>query len=159
MYDFPPHSWGVFAIPMLVLAPLCSIRRSSRRLWSLRGELLSLLPLRGVLQVFDIVALRVIVSDNGGTDTLPAIRAAYGVPPIAHRIWRSVPSEYDDYILAPKKSGYQSIHLAAIDPEGVPLEVQVSSPPSACGSHRGVHSQVCTDFCALSVHNDARSYR
>lgn len=77
------------------------------------------------MQVYDIIALRVIVSDNGGADTLSAIRAAYSVPPIAHRIWRSVASEYDDYILSPKKSGYQSIHLAAVAKEGVPLEVQV----------------------------------
>jgi GTP pyrophosphokinase len=77
------------------------------------------------VQVYDIVALRVIISDNDGADTLAAIRAAYSVPPIAHRIWKSVASEFDDYILSPKKSGYQSIHLAAIAPEGVPLEVQV----------------------------------
>ena len=33
--------------------------------------------------------------------------------------------EYDDYIINPKRSGYQSLHTAVKGPGGVPMEVQI----------------------------------
>ena len=42
-----------------------------------------------------------------------------------HRLWRKVGGEYDDYIINPKRSGYQSLHTAVRGPGGVPIEVQI----------------------------------
>lgn len=77
-------------------------------------------------EVYDAVALRVVVSDSGDAQAKEAaVRACYRIRPLVNRLWRPVPKEYDDYIVAPKKSGYQSIHAAVHGPGGVPMEVQI----------------------------------
>lgn len=81
------------------------------------------------VQVYDTVALRVVVSDGEGPGAPDPIMTCYRLPPVAYRLWRRVLAEYDDYITRPKGSGYKSIHLAVIGPNGVPLEVQVCRPP------------------------------
>ena len=47
------------------------------------------------------------------------------IQPAVHRLWRKVGGEYDDYIINPKRSGYQSLHTAVMGPGGVPIEVQI----------------------------------
>ena len=47
------------------------------------------------------------------------------IQPAVHRLWRKVGGEYDDYIVNPKQSGYQSLHTAVKGPGGVPMEVQI----------------------------------
>lgn len=47
------------------------------------------------------------------------------IQPAVHRLWRKVGGEYDDYIVNPKRSGYQSLHTAVKGPGGVPMEVQI----------------------------------
>ena len=42
-----------------------------------------------------------------------------------HQLWREVGGENDDYIVNPKRSGYQSLHTAVRGPGGVPMEVQI----------------------------------
>lgn len=81
--------------------------------------------------MYDTVALRVVVSDAEGPGAPDPIMTCYRIPPVAYRLWRRVPAEYDDYITSPKGSGYKSIHLAVIGPCGVPLEVQARPPPAA----------------------------
>ena len=76
-------------------------------------------------QVYDSIAIRLVVSDDGGKLLEPAMRVCYQIPPIVRRLWKRIPHELDDYISAPKKSGYQSIHMAVTGPGGVPIEVQV----------------------------------
>ncbi|KAL3147107.1 hypothetical protein ABBQ38_015063 [Trebouxia sp. C0009 RCD-2024] len=78
-----------------------------------------------VRQVYDARALRVIVDDEGGSRTGDAWAAAYRIQPAVHRLWRKVGGEYDDYIVNPKQSGYQSLHTAVKGPGGVPMEVQI----------------------------------
>ncbi|DBA73503.1 TPA: hypothetical protein ACH3X1_011529 [Trebouxia sp. C0004] len=78
-----------------------------------------------VRQVYDARALRVIVGDEGGSKTEDAWAAAYRIQPAVHRLWRKVGGEYDDYIVNPKRSGYQSLHTAVKGPGGVPMEVQI----------------------------------
>lgn len=66
--------------------------------------------------VHDLLALRVIVAD---------VSACYEVLSIVHSNWRSVESEYDDYIARPKPNGYRSLHTVVRDGTGRPIEIQI----------------------------------
>ena len=67
-------------------------------------------------QIYDIRAVRVIV------DTVPQCYLSLG---IVHNLWRPIPSEFDDYIAAPKDNFYQSLHTALLDKEGKTIEIQI----------------------------------
>ena len=67
-------------------------------------------------EVYDIRALRVLV---------PTVADCYAILGWLHNRWENIPSEYDDYIAAPKENGYQSLHTAVIGPEGKTLEIQI----------------------------------
>ena len=67
-------------------------------------------------QVYDIRALRVLV---------PTVADCYAVLGWMHSRWENLPSEYDDYIAAPKENGYRSLHTAVIGPEEKILEIQI----------------------------------
>jgi GTP pyrophosphokinase len=66
--------------------------------------------------VYDVRAVRVIVDDKP---------TCYHVLGIVHGLWHPIPSEFDDYIAAPKENSYQSLHTAVIDDDGNNLEVQI----------------------------------
>ena len=78
-------------------------------------------------QVYDARALRVVVEDSNGVREREAISACYKLLPAVHRLWKKVEGEDDDYISAPKESGYQSLHTAVVGPGGIPMEVQIRS--------------------------------
>ena len=67
-------------------------------------------------EVYDIRALRVLV---------PTVADCYAVLGWMHSRWENLPSEYDDYIAAPKENGYSSLHTAVIGPEEKILEIQI----------------------------------
>jgi len=69
-------------------------------------------------QVFDVRAVRIIVPDTA---------ACYQALGLVHQIWRPVPTEFDDYIAAPKDNFYQSLHTAVYLEDGKTLEVQIRS--------------------------------
>ncbi|KAK4835441.1 hypothetical protein QYF36_009705 [Acer negundo] len=79
----------------------------------------------GINKVYDSRALRVVVGDNNGTLHGPAIQCCYSLLDILHRLWNPIDGEFDDYIVNPKPSGYQSLHTAVQGPDGSPLEVQI----------------------------------
>ena len=76
-------------------------------------------------EVLDARALRVVVSATRGADTngdddgaasrASAVAACYRIHATVRRLWRPIAGEDDDYILAPKPSGYQSLHTAVVD--------------------------------------------
>ncbi len=80
-------------------------------------------------ELYDIVAVRVIVDD------LAQCYAALGV---VHGAWRHIPSEFDDYISAPKENGYSSIHTAVLGPDARPLEIQIRTHEMHAASEYGV---------------------
>ncbi|XP_020260560.1 uncharacterized protein LOC109836927 [Asparagus officinalis] len=78
-----------------------------------------------IRHVYDARALRVVVGDRNGTLHGPAVKSCYSLLDIVHRLWTPIDGEFDDYIINPKSSGYQSLHTAVQGPDGSPLEVQI----------------------------------
>ena len=66
--------------------------------------------------LFDVRATRILVH---------TIADCYAVLGIVHSMWRSIKSEFDDYIATPKDNEYQSLHTAVIGPEDKTFEIQI----------------------------------
>ncbi len=71
---------------------------------------------RGLEQIFDVTALRVLV---------PSVRDCYAALGVVHNRWSWLPGEFDDYIANPKQNDYRSLHTAVIGPGGRVMEVQI----------------------------------
>lgn len=70
----------------------------------------------GLDMIYDVVALRVIVS---------SVEDCYGALGIVNSHLHPIKEEFDDYIANPKSNGYQSLHTAVRDEEGNYLEIQI----------------------------------
>ncbi|CAA2959342.1 gtp diphosphokinase rsh3, chloroplastic [Olea europaea subsp. europaea] len=79
----------------------------------------------GINKVYDARALRVIVGDKNGTLHGQAVQCCYNLLNIIHRLWTPIDGEFDDYIVNPKPSGYQSLHTAVQGPDSSPIEIQI----------------------------------
>jgi len=71
---------------------------------------------KGIKEIFDIYAFRVIVHD---------ISNCYNVLGCIHDMYNPMLGRFKDYIGTPKPNGYQSLHTTVIGREGVPFEVQI----------------------------------
>lgn len=85
-------------------------------------------------ELADIYAFRVLV------DTEAECYRALGV---IHRGWRMIPTEFDDYISAPKPNNYRSIHTAVIGPPWADgrrqrIEIQIRTHEMHETAERGV---------------------
>jgi len=69
-----------------------------------------------IRQIFDIIALRVIVA---------SIEDCYKALGLIHSLYIPLPGQIDDYIARPKENGYQSIHTTVKDNHGHIFEVQI----------------------------------
>jgi (p)ppGpp synthase/HD superfamily hydrolase len=110
------------------LTPIVDIVRSTLRdggvgaqlsgrvksLWSVHRKMVR----KGVSaqEVFDRVGVRAVVEDEA---------SCYAAVIALHGAFEPILKEFDDYIVHPKPSGYQSLHTAVWVPDFGPVEIQV----------------------------------
>ena len=92
-------------------------------------------------EVYDVRAIRVLVASPDD---------CYRALGVVHNIWRNITNEFDDYIANPKDNGYQSLHTAAIGPEGKVLEVQIRT--------EAMHHEAEYGVCAHWTYKDNASH-
>ncbi|MDO8778450.1 MAG: bifunctional (p)ppGpp synthetase/guanosine-3',5'-bis(diphosphate) 3'-pyrophosphohydrolase, partial [Burkholderiaceae bacterium] len=80
-------------------------------------------------QVFDIRALRVVVSE---------LDDCYAVLSWVHAQFSPIPDEFDDYIAKPKANGYQSLHTVVRDAAGQAIEIQIRTQAMHDKAEHGV---------------------
>jgi len=84
-------------------------------------------------QVFDILALRVVVSD---------VKDCYAALAWVHSHFQPLDEEFDDYIARPKPNGYQSLHTVVRKPAdgkpGKPIEIQIRTEEMHDHAEHGV---------------------
>jgi len=84
-------------------------------------------------QVFDILALRVVVPD---------VKDCYAALAWVHSHFQPIDEEFDDYIARPKPNGYQSLHTvvrALVDGQGgKPIEIQIRTEEMHDHAEHGV---------------------
>lgn len=87
----------------------------------------------GLDKIFDAHALRIILEQDEperpdlDDDARKKARYVdcYRALGLVHSLWKSITSEFDDYIQHPKSNGYKSLHTAVYDDDGKILEVQI----------------------------------
>lgn len=84
-------------------------------------------------QVFDIIALRVVVAD---------VKDCYAALAWVHSHFQPIVEEFDDYIARPKPNGYQSLHTVVRDVDsghvGKPIEIQIRTEEMHDHAEHGV---------------------
>lgn len=85
-------------------------------------------------ELADIYAFRVLMENEAD---------CYRALGVIHRGWRMIPSEFDDYISAPKPNNYRSIHTAVIGPPWADgrrqrIEIQIRTHEMHETAERGV---------------------
>lgn len=91
----------------------------------------TILRQKSIDELYDLFAVRVILD----TDDRNMCFYVYG---IVAGIYPPVPETFKDYISAPKKNGYQSIHSAVVGPGNKPVEVQIRTRQMHLVSEKGV---------------------
>jgi len=84
---------------------------------------------KNINEIYDIVALRIIVKD---------IPTCYAVLGLIHQNWRPLIGRIKDYIALPKTNGYQSIHTTVIRPDGEIIEIQIRTATMHEEAERGI---------------------
>lgn len=69
-------------------------------------------------QIYDLVALRIIVKD---------IKTCYEVLGIVHKFWKPLPGRIKDYIAFPKPNGYRALHTTCLCLGGKITEIQIKT--------------------------------
>ncbi|MBX4192350.1 HD domain-containing protein [Candidatus Parcubacteria bacterium] len=84
-------------------------------------------------KIYDIAALRIIVSD---------IADCYRVLGIVNNLWQPLPKKIKDYIAFPKPNGYQSLHTTVFTGDGGIVEVQIRTEEMHQEAEYGITAHV-----------------
>lgn len=106
---------------------LVEIHRRAKHYWSLYKKLQRYEM--NLSQIYDLVALRIIVND---------IDDCYTTLGLIHKLWRPLPGRIKDYIALPKPNGYQSIHTTVFCWEGKITEIQIRTLKMHEEAERGI---------------------
>jgi len=69
-------------------------------------------------QIYDLVALRIIVED---------VKSCYEVLGVIHKFWKPLPGRIKDYIAFPKPNGYKALHTTCFCLDGRITEIQIKT--------------------------------
>lgn len=92
------------------------IHSRTKHYWSLYQKLLR--HEMNFDKIYDLVALRVIVSD---------VKSCYGVLGVIHKLWRPLPYRIKDYIAFPKPNNYKALHTTCFCLDGKITEFQIKT--------------------------------
>lgn len=70
----------------------------------------------GIDQVYDFIAIRIVVSK---------VSQCYTILGIVNNMWNPVPGRIKDFIAMPRGNRYQSLHTTLVGPDGRPFELQI----------------------------------
>lgn len=98
--------------------PLFEINTRAKHYFSLYQKLLRYQM--DLEQIYDLVALRIILPDNN-------IEDCYKVLGILHKTWQPLPGRIKDYISSPKLNGYRSLHTTVLCKDNKVTEFQIKT--------------------------------
>jgi len=112
-----------------------SIHGRSKHLYSLYQKLLK--HKRDLSQIYDLIAVRIIVPD---------VASCYGALGIVHKVCKPLKGRIKDYIAQPKPNGYQSLHTTIFSPRQFSkddihteiVEIQIRTPDMHAEAEYGI---------------------
>lgn len=107
-----------------------SIQGREKHLYSLYKKLLR--HDRDIAQIYDLIAVRVVVKDIG---------ECYNVLGIIHQLWKPLRGRFKDYIAHPKPNGYQSLHTTVFTGVGEVVEFQIRTKAMDEEAQYGIAAQ------------------
>ncbi len=100
--------------------------------------------LSGIDDLFDIYAMRIILSPKKDEEGNEVIDHLYSVLGMIHSEWKPLSKRFKDYLAVPKPNGYRSLHtvLLGLAPEGnsQPVEIQICDSDMFQSAEYGVAS-------------------
>jgi len=84
-----------------------------------------------ISQIYDVVAVRIIVKDIGD---------CYAALGVIHKLWRPLKGRIKDYISQPKPNGYQSLHTTVFCIQGRIVEFQIRDEAMHSTAEYGIAS-------------------